>query len=128
MPKKYFPIGSEENGMKIFQKLFGDPLKRTRGAAVGPWDEVLGKCDLVMARDEIAEMHKLLNAEGGRAGGTYYFKNEYVAAWETFRDNPNIDTARELLEIAPPLLEYFEMCSPGTSFYSTHRFLKERGL
>ena len=81
-----------------------------------------------MARDEIADMHKMLNAQGAKDGGEYHFKNEYVSAWETFRDSPSIGTARTLLDVAPQLLQYFEMCSPGSSFYSTSRFLKGRGL
>jgi hypothetical protein len=114
--------------MNIVHKLFGDTSKQMPEAKAGQWDTVLSKCNLPMARNEIANMHRMLNAQGERNGGGYYFKNEYVAAWETFRGNPNIDTARELLEVAPQLLQYFEMCSPGSSFYSTSQFLKERGL
>jgi len=73
-------------------------------------------------------MHRMLNAQGEKEGGAYCFKNEYVAAWEAFRDRPTIDAARMLLDVAPQLLQYFEMCSPGSSFYSTSRLLKERGL
>jgi len=112
--------------MNVFHKLFGDPSKK--GRETKSWDAVLSKCDLLMARDEIAEMHKMLNAQGEREGGGYYFKEEYVAAWEALRDNPNIDTARALLNVAPELLQYFEMCSPGSSFYSTSRHLKENRL
>ena len=55
----------------------------------------------------------------------YYFRNEYVTAWETFRDNPTVENAQALLEIAPPLLRYFEDCTPGTSFYKSNAFLKK---
>jgi hypothetical protein len=89
---------------------------------------VLNKSDLLMARDEIADMHRMLNEQAAKEGGEYIFKVEYVSAWQTFRDSPSIDTARRLLDVAPHLLEYFEMCSPGHSFYSTSRYLKERGL
>ena len=106
--------------MSIFQKLFG--------GKAGKWDAVLGKCDLIMARDEIADMHRMPNKQGQKEGGAYYFKSDYVAAWQMFRDNPTIDTARALLDVAPPLLQYFEMCSPGSSFYSTSRYLREQGL
>ena len=103
--------------MSIFQKLFGSQP-----------DAVLKKSDLVMARDEIADMHKKLNEQAAKEGGEYIFKVEYVSAWQTFRDAPSIDTAHHLLDVAPHLLEYFEMCSPGHSFYSTSRYLKERGI
>lgn len=79
---------------------------------VAEWDAVLSKCDLLMARAEIADMHRMQNAQAEREGGTCYFKKEYVAAWESFRDKPTVDTARALLTIAPPLVQYFEMCSP----------------
>jgi hypothetical protein len=94
-------------------------------AKVKRWDEVLNKCDFAMARDEIADMHKMLNKQGSKEGGEYIFKNEYVAALQSFRDNPNKETARALLKEAPHLLDYFNMCSPDHSFYSTSRYLKE---
>lgn len=112
--------------MNVFRELFGNPSKKE--SETKSWNAVLSKCDLSMARDEIAEMHKTLNAQGEKEGGGYYFKKEYVAAWEALRDNPNIDTARALLNVAPELLQYFEMCSPGSSFYSASRHLKENGL
>jgi hypothetical protein len=89
---------------------------------------VLAKSDLLMARDEILDMHRMANKEAAREGGEYVYKVEYVAAWQAFRNNPTVDTARAFLEIAPSMIEYFEMCSPGHSFYSTNRYLKERGL
>ena len=114
--------------MSIFQKLFGYWSKKGAGSKAGQWDAVLVKCDLLMVRDEIAAMHRMLNAQGEKASGAYFIKNEYVAAWEAFCDKPTIYTARTLLDVAPQLLQYFEMCSPGSSFYSTSRLLKERGL
>ena len=89
---------------------------------------ILAKSDLLMARDEIADMHMMLNEQAAKEGGEYIFKTEYIAAWQSFRDNPNIGTARTLLKEAPHLLEYFNMCSPDHNFYSTSRYLKERGL
>ena len=111
--------------MSIFQKLFRGPSKKPSGS--GRWDSLLARADLLMARDEIASMHRMLNAQAEKEDGAYYFKNEYVAAWETFRDRLTINTARVLLDVAPQLSQYFEMCSPGSSFYSTSRLLKERG-
>jgi hypothetical protein len=105
--------------VSIIQKLFGSK---------GKYDDVLNRCDLLMARDEILDFHKIVNAEGEAEGGAYYFKKEYVAAWETFRGNPNIDNARTLLEVAPKLIEYFEGCSPSGSFYATNQYLKKHGL
>lgn len=110
----------------MFKKFFGGSPKKCSGSS--QWDSVLAKADLAMARDEIASMHSMVNAQAEKEGRAYYFKNEYVAAWEAFRDRPTIDTARVLLDVAPPLSQYFEMCSPGSSFYSTSRLLKKRGL
>ena len=104
--------------MSIFQELFG-------GAK---YDAVLNKCDLAMARAEIIDFHKIMKAEGEAEGGAYLVTKEYLAAWETFRDNPNLDNARSLLEIAPPLLRYFEGCCPGGNLYTTNTYLKEHGL
>jgi hypothetical protein len=81
-----------------------------------------------MARDEIADFHRMLNKQGDADGGSYVFKNEYVAALETFCREPNIDNARNLIEAAPPLLRYFEDCTPGNSSYEMNAYLKSRGL
>jgi hypothetical protein len=103
--------------MGFFKKIFGDSR-----------DDVLAKSDMQMARDEIADFHKMVNERAAREGGEYLFKTEYVAAWQAFRDDPNINTARKFLDEAPNLLQYFQMCSPGHDFYTTSRSLKERGL
>jgi hypothetical protein len=50
-------------------------------------------------------------------GGEQYFKDEYVAAWYAFRDNPNAGAARAFLKAAPPVIMYFESCSPGGNFF-----------
>ena len=71
----------------------------------------LSKCDLVMARDEIARMPTTLNTQAEREGGTYVFKQEYVDALAAFLGNPTIETASALLAIAPALCKYFEECS-----------------
>ena len=91
-------------------------------------DAVLKKCDLVMVRDEIADMHRMFNAQAEKEGGKYIFPAVYAIAWQAFRDNPSIGAAAALLENAPQLLEYFEMCCPGHSFYVTARLLKDQGL
>lgn len=110
--------------MNILRKLFGHPAQGPAAA----WEDVLNTCDLSMARDEIADMHRMTNAQAEREGGAHYYKQEYVAAWEAFRDDPTIENARTLVSAAPPLLKYFEMCSPGHSFHSTEQYLRERSL
>jgi hypothetical protein len=47
-------------------------------------DAVLSKCDLSMARDEIIDFHKIINQQGEAEAGAYYFRKEYVKAWEAF--------------------------------------------
>jgi hypothetical protein len=96
-------------------------------AKAGRWDAVLNNCDLVMARDEIVVMHRRLNEEAKQKHGGYFWKNEYVAAWYAFRDDPNIETARAFLDTAPTALPYFESCSPGGTLCSTNRYFRERG-
>jgi hypothetical protein len=78
-----------------------------------------------MARDEIVDFHRITNTLAEAEGGAYYFKNEYIAAWEAFRDNPTIENARALLEVAPILLKYFEDCSPGGDIYATNTYLRK---
>lgn len=89
---------------------------------------VLAAADLIMARDQMAYTHQMFNDEAAKKGGKYLFRNEYVAAWQAFRDNPTIDTARTFLAVAPPFLECLEQCCPGQSFHSAERFLKDRGF
>ena len=91
------------------------------------WDAVLSKCDLVMARDEIAAVHKQLNEEAKRKYGEYVLKNENLTNLDAFCNNPNIETARAFLDVAPDALPYFEACSPGGGLYSTNRHISERG-
>ncbi len=80
-----------------------------------------------MARNEILDMYKIINERGERDGGAYVFKVEHVTAWEIFRDNPTIDTARALLDVAPMLRDYFEGCCPGGNIYITNRLLNDPG-
>lgn len=56
------------------------------------------------------------------------FKTQYVNAWYAFHDDPSVNTARVLLDNAPHLLEYFEMCSAGNDFYEPTRFLKDQDV
>lgn len=105
--------------MPWYHKIFGGKSK---------YDAVLNQCDLAMARDEIIDFHKIVNAQGEAEGGAYVFPQNYVAAWEHFRDSPTVDNARMLLEAAPSLLRYFEACSPGSSFYFTKTYVKDHGL
>jgi hypothetical protein len=91
-------------------------------------DAVLARSDLPMVRDEILNLHKMFKEQAAKDGGTVAFKAEYVNAWYAFRDGPTISTARALLDNAPQLLEYFEMCSPGHDYFERTRFLKDRGV
>jgi hypothetical protein len=90
-----------------------------------------------MARDEIADFHRLawkgaFDSEDVRRAikngeGAYYCAPEYLNAWVAFRDYPNIETAKAFLDVAPSLVRYFEICSPGHSFYENKRLLQESG-
>ena len=107
--------------MSIFQKLFG-------GTSKSKYDAVLNVCDLAMVRDEIIDFHKMVNAQAEAEGGKYLFQADYVAAWENFRDNPNTESARRLLNVAPTLSRYSEACVPGGDLFAANSFLKKRGL
>jgi len=88
--------------------------KKNQQDKAGQWNAILAKCDLQMARDQIADMHRMLNAQV-KESGALYFKNEYVFAWEAFRDKPTIDNARVLLDIAPQLLRYLRCALPAAA-------------
>ena len=89
---------------------------------------ILSKSDLLFARDEIVDMHKMMSIQAEKAGGEYIFKTEYVTALRAFQQDPKNETAQALLDEAPHLIEYFKMCSPGHDFHSTSHQLKQRGL
>ena len=76
-------------------------------------DELLSACDLRMARDEIANMHRIAQDEAKRQGANAYFSQEYVGAWQRFRNEPTVANAKEMLRVAPMLITYFEACSRG---------------
>jgi hypothetical protein len=88
-------------------------------------EKAIVQCDLTLAREEIAAMHRMLNEQARQEGGDFFFKNEYIAALKAFSMNPNIVTARALLQVSPESVEYFESCSPGGSLYSVNRHLRE---
>jgi hypothetical protein len=97
----------------------------------GLWDSVLSRCDLIMARDRIAEFYRLadwgaFDSEDIRQSiekgeGAYYYAPKYIETWHAFRDYPNIETAKALLDILPSSLPYFENCCPGGLTYSIKR-------
>jgi hypothetical protein len=91
-------------------------------------DAVLARSDLPMVRDEIVNLHRMFKDQAAKDGSTVAFKTEYVNAWYAFRDGPTVSTARVLLDNAPQLLEYFEMCCPGHDFYERTQFLRDRGV
>ena len=87
--------------MSILRRLFGHSSRDQ----IPESDAILGASDLLMARDEIADMHQMTNKQAEREGGAYYYSPEYAAAWQTFRANPTAENARALVRVAPPLLK-----------------------
>jgi hypothetical protein len=89
---------------------------------------VLNRCDLSMARDEIADIFKLLKAEADREGGVYIIPQNHADAWMVFRDHPSMDNAVKLLKVIPALLPYFEACCPGTTIYEGNMMKRRHGI
>ena len=87
-------------------------------------EELLRTCDLVMVRDEMLAHHQRLNEAAEPSAGTLYFKNEYLASWIAFRDNPNIETGRAFLATVPPVAYYFRMCSPGGTLHTVNSMIQ----
>lgn len=75
-----------------------------------PWEQVLRGCDLLRARDEIADFFAMINSEGKAKGGQYVFKVELVEAWKRFCADPCRDAAVALLEVDPTWARVFEAC------------------
>ena len=89
-------------------------------------EDVLTNSDLGMARQQIIDLHQMINAEGARRGEQAAFRTDYANAWQAFRNAPTKGTARALLVIAPHLSEYFAKCAPGHKFYELEQFLKAK--
>jgi hypothetical protein len=70
-------------------------------------DDILNKCDFVVAREMIAEFHLNLNAKGRGEGGQYYFPNGYIEALEAFCERPNRETSRKLIASGAANLQVF---------------------
>ena len=95
----------------------GNP--KVKGVKAGRWDDAINGCDFLMARDEIATLHRRLNEEAKQKSGEYLFTKEYVLVWDAFCNDPRIETARVLLNVAPSLLHHFQNCCPGGVLYAT---------
>jgi hypothetical protein len=78
--------------------------KRKRERHRGPWEEVLRDCDLLRARNHIADLFAMINSEGKARGGQYVFDIQLVEAWKHFYADPCRDTAIDLLEADPSLV------------------------
>jgi hypothetical protein len=93
-------------------------------------EAVIAKCDLIMARNEIVDMHSKLNQMAAQQGGAYYYPNEYIAAWCAFRDHPSAETARVFFENCAPGLGYFQKLFTGWKFafkqFATEWFCSKR--
>jgi hypothetical protein len=74
------------------------------------WEQVLRGCDLLRARDQIADLFVMINAEGKAKGGQYSFRVELVEAWKRFYTDPCRDAAVALLEVDPTFARIFEAC------------------
>lgn len=88
------------------------------------WTDVLSKCDLLMARQEMIEFHQRIEREAEQRGGRAYVTREYARAWGKFCDAPTIENATAFLVVAPGLAPYFEACSPGGQFFEIDKVLR----
>jgi hypothetical protein len=95
------------------------PFKRS---AASRWARVTKDCDFNLAKREIATFFEILKSDAARNGGQYFIEPEFANAWRSFSDQPNAETAANLLEIAPMLTRYFEGCRPGGNFYNYEMF------
>lgn len=92
-------------------------------------DAFLKDCDFKLARDEMADAFRFLEREAKQEGKEVWFKEGFVEGWDAFAANPNADTARAWLRVAPDhkamIQSYLvESCPGGTWAY--HAALKKR--
>lgn len=88
------------------------------------WLDVLAKCDLLMARDEIIEFHQAIEREAEQKGTRAYVTHEYARAWGKFCEAPTMENAIAFLVVAPALAPHFEACSPGGKFFEIDKVLR----
>jgi hypothetical protein len=93
------------------------------------WREILAHCDFELARDEIADFFRASNREAAAKGGYAVFREEFVAAWESFQRSPTYENAVISLTSAEgshTMWRYFEACCPGGDFYLIKALLRRK--
>ena len=88
------------------------------------WTDILSKCNLLLARQEIIEFHETIEREAKREGVNAYVKHEYARAWGKFCEWPTVENATAFLDVAPALAPYFEACSPGGQTFEIDKVLR----
>jgi hypothetical protein len=81
------------------------------------WKRTLKKCNMALARRELAEFFQMTNRSAEVQDQQAVFKTEFVNGWNEFADNPCYKTAlawfKQAPEYAPMIFEYFQGSCPG---------------
>ena len=85
-------------------------------------DLFLKDCDFVLARDEIVDFFRLATWQAKQEGKEALFKKTFLDGWYVFHANPNADTARTWLRMAPESRDMIqsylvESCRGGAAAY-----------
>jgi hypothetical protein len=125
------PQYSAEGVREAFEGLdfSGDKMSRLFQEAVAELGEdqtleiIFESCNFRLARDEIAAFFELAEKDAKLEGHDVFYPTEFVQGWQAFSANPNADTVRAWLHVAPAAREvlhtYLIQCCPGGSLSLT---------
>jgi hypothetical protein len=113
--------------MRLFQKLFADPLKQARQKKTGEaqlmsslppdWKEMLRKCSFFMARREIGDILHVVTQQPAVQGKVVTWKKAIGDGWNLFAENPCYETAVRYVAADPAIFAFFSGCCPGGALY-----------
>ena len=87
------------------------------------WHTALVDCDFDLAAQEVRDV--LAAAEAKSKGEEAHYREDFADAYTAFTIAPEIETAIDLLKVAPNLYEVFTSCCPGGDAYETRRLLED---
>jgi predicted small metal-binding protein len=89
------------------------------------WTAVLMDCDFDLAADELNDVLELIDAEAKSKGEEAHYREDFADAYAAFTIDPALETAINLLEVAPDVYEVFSRCCPGGDAYELHHLLDD---
>jgi hypothetical protein len=94
--------------MGFFQRLFSKDKE---------WKLKLEEVDFLLARNELARIFAMQLSNAKEEGSVLIIKKEFDDVLGPFMSNPCLETAINLLKIAPYFYEFFEGSKPGGLYW-----------